>query len=133
VKKNENVDSKSRSRGRHHVSTCRRKSLVELAFLLSHSFKEILGDLKWTFVLGALMANMMGILGAIGLGISLPLPVLSMAGSFLMYLAFIESPIIYYIWRKIQHENDIARIMSEAWEGTKTTAELVDEYKKLLT
>jgi len=133
VKKNEkDADSESQSCGRH-VRTERRKSLVGLAFLLSHSLREILGDLKWPFVLGALTANTFCIFGAIGLGISLPLPVLSVAGSFLVYLVIVESPIIYFVWRRIKHDDSISRIMSEAYETDgRPIAEKVDEYKALI-
>jgi hypothetical protein len=49
------------------------------------------------------------------------------------YWILMESPIIYYVWRRIQHEDSMDRVMSEQWESIKTTAELIDDYQKLLT
>jgi len=45
-----------------------------------------------------------------------------------------NSPIIYKTWRKIKEEDDELhrKVMSEGWEGKKTTSELVDEYEELL-
>jgi len=46
----------------------------------------------------------------------------------------LNSPMIYKIWRKIKEEDDELhrKVMSEAWEGKKSTSELVDEYEELL-
>jgi hypothetical protein len=46
----------------------------------------------------------------------------------------LNSPIIYKTWRKIKEEDDALhrKVMSEGWEGKKSTSDLVDEYEELL-
>jgi len=46
----------------------------------------------------------------------------------------LNSPIIYRTWRRIKEEDDALyrKVISEGWEGKKSTSELVDEYEELL-
>lgn len=95
------------------------------------SVQDIYDVLKWPVILGLLYLNSMTLLIVMVLAYyTIPLP---LSLGVWPYWLLMESPIIYYVWRRIQHEDSMARVMSENWEGTKSTDELVDEYQKLLT
>lgn len=51
-----------------------------------------------------------------------------------VFLFCTQAPIIYYVVKRIQHENSESTIMKEGWEGPslENLGKAVEEYKKLL-
>lgn len=99
---------------------------------LKRALEELFIVLKWPLVIAGFFLETVCILVAMGLGMSEPLPLISVTGSFIIYLAVFQSPIIYYVWRQIQHEDSMAKVMTEAFETDgKPIEQKVDEYKAI--
>lgn len=85
--------------------------------------------LKWPVIIGLFGADAV---------IVLPLWTLLMIEHQWLYsfvfLFCTQAPIIYYVVKRIQHENSESTIMKEGWEGPslENLGKAVDEYKKLL-
>jgi hypothetical protein len=123
-------DSDSRKRNAHASSTHLKQMI--------RTFLRGLADFKWVYLIGLFTADIIFVVVP-GMVLFLTQPFLWNYAYMATYFCGTQSPLIYLIWRRIQHDDSLAKVMTEAYEQPKdesgqpkTTAALVDEYQRLL-
>lgn len=133
IEKKDRVDGRPVHRFAHSV-----QRNAHAARLHIRTFLQGLADFKivaWFTLFSADIIIVIPTMFLFVVGYPFPLCYVSMAG----YLGITQMPLWVGVYRRIKHENALARVMAEGWEAPrsttgkpKSTEKLVDEYQKLL-
>jgi MFS-type transporter involved in bile tolerance (Atg22 family) len=91
---------------------------------------------KWPILLGLFFAEALATLVSVGVILQFTYVsryslIIGYIGGALVWCLF-NSPLLYYVWRRIKEEDSEAKIMSEGWEGSENIPKAVQNYQELL-